>query len=221
MSDDDGENEPSFFLYTGEDDGVFPPSDATHVRVDPSVKIIPAEAFSGLAKLKRVDLPPGLEEICERAFYDCPIERIAIPASVEVIADRAFERSSLSEVVIPPSAAIKAIPANAFSNCCHLVRLDLPDSVEVIGPRAFLCAGLLNFRIPPRVTKLELGAFNTCKSMFSLEMPEGIERIKHSHTQFGLACKPSLRNIFLLPQTSSTDECTLSPPSIATGMGTM
>ena len=87
----------SFFLYIL---GITVPSDVSHIRVDPSVTVIPARAFHGRGQLKEVVLPKGLQGIGAHAFYDCrSLGRINIPSTVTGIGDDAFTGcASLREV---------------------------------------------------------------------------------------------------------------------------
>jgi hypothetical protein len=77
-----------FFHYAGQDSV---PSDITHLRFDPSIKVILAEAFRNLEQLVEVELHDGLEEIGEYAFYGCKsLLRMDIPSTVKVIGRCAF-----------------------------------------------------------------------------------------------------------------------------------
>ena len=68
------------FVYTGEGGAVIP-RDVVRVRVDPSVRSIPANAFCERKKLAEVALCEGLVEIGYAAFAWCglSITKIVIP----------------------------------------------------------------------------------------------------------------------------------------------
>ena len=55
----------SVYIYNGVDRV---PNDVTHVRVDPSVTVIPQLAFADRRELEQVDLPEGLITIENDAF---------------------------------------------------------------------------------------------------------------------------------------------------------
>lgn len=62
-------------------------TDAAMVIVPKTVRVIGSLAFTRRAKLKKVQLPDGLERIGRDAFSDCDaLEEVVIPASVKTIA---------------------------------------------------------------------------------------------------------------------------------------
>ena len=78
----------SRYVYNGIDEV---PMDVTHVRVDPSVTVIPEGAFEFHKKVEQVDLPEGLIQIGHRAFSGCnSLKIINVPSTVEEIGDYAF-----------------------------------------------------------------------------------------------------------------------------------
>jgi hypothetical protein len=125
-----------YFLYTGQCGGDIL-RDVTHVRVHPSVRAIKNWAFNECRQLSPVILGNGLEEIGERAFYECTsLVRIAIPPAVQVIKDC------------------------AFSGCSGLTAADLNDGLEEIGEGAFQeCTSLIRIAIPPAVRAIKACAF--------------------------------------------------------------
>ncbi|MGN0804646.1 MAG: leucine-rich repeat domain-containing protein [Candidatus Coproplasma sp.] len=83
------------------------------VIVPQSVKTIEEKAFC-LSKFKAIELPDGLEEICEYAFNFC---------------------TRLKSVIIPHG--VKHIGKGAFSFCYELKRVYIPKSVVRIDKNAF------------------------------------------------------------------------------------
>ena len=71
------------FVYTNLEDYV--PDGVIHVRVHPSIKVIPPRAFYRRRGLTTAILNNGLEEIGERAFWGCVLVCINIPPSVRAI----------------------------------------------------------------------------------------------------------------------------------------
>ena len=76
------------FVYTNLEDYV--PDGVIHVRVHPSIKVIPPRAFYRRRGLTTAILNNGLEEIGERAFWGCVLVCINIPPSVRAIKNYAF-----------------------------------------------------------------------------------------------------------------------------------
>ena len=110
---------PTPFVYTGED-GDAVPTDAKHVIIDSSVRVIPNKAFYGYTELEEVELMVGVQVIGERAFQGCvSLSRIELPEWLEEIENR------------------------AFYECRVLERVHFPTSLLSIGPQPLLYAGNL------------------------------------------------------------------------------
>jgi len=149
------EGSNAVFVYTGLG-GKYAAQDVVRVRVDPSVTSIPAKSFHERKKLTEVELCEGLVEIgfCSFAECDNSITKINIPNSLRRIIDGAF-RTSLRTPI------------------------RLHDGIAVIGEGAFGACIFTNFRVPPLITEIPKRVFYNCKSMFSLEIPENVIRIRY------------------------------------------
>ena len=85
-------SEDGVFVFMGEG-GPHVPDDVVHVRVHPSVTVIPDGAFDSKKKLEEVELCEGLLEIGTGAFDNCiSLKRVKIPSTVTLIGDSAFTR---------------------------------------------------------------------------------------------------------------------------------
>ena len=194
-SDASGATDVAWFLYTGPD-GEAVPWGVTHLRIHPSVTVIPSHAFCNRSRLKCVELPEGLQKIGAYAFWSCSLlEIVNLPEGLQEVGEYAFsgckslsrslERigewafcncKSLERVDLP--ATLKVIGNHAFENNIRLSSVDLPDGLEDAGGGVFQgCTRLCNARIPPLMNKIPMETFFGCESMFSLELPEGINRI--------------------------------------------
>jgi BspA type Leucine rich repeat region (6 copies) len=190
------------FLYTGQSrDDI--PRNVTHVKVDPSVKVIGMRAFSECSQLRNVDLNEGLEQIEAGAFYECTsLQRIVIPSTVkeigsqafdgcfrlrkvelceglELIGDVAFEDCiSLQRISIP--STVKEIGEYVFGGCGHLMNVELREGLELIGEKAFKgCSSLQSIHIPSTVTWIAADAFKDCSGLIAIEFCEQIEQFVH------------------------------------------
>jgi hypothetical protein len=159
------------FVYTGAG-GERVPDDVVRVRVDPSVALIPDEAFCRRKKLTEVELCEGLVEIGEYSFASCghSITKINIPNSLRRIKDHAF-RGSLQ---------------------CPI---RLHDGIERIGAGAFAACIFNNFRVPPLITTISREMLWNCRSMFSLEISKHISEIRNGAFRYCYC----LRNVAIPP----------------------
>ena len=105
-------------------------TDAAMVIVPKTVRIIGSLAFTRRAKLKKVQLPDGLERIGRDAFSDCDaLEEVVIPASVKTIAPYAFSGcESLKKVTF--LGEVTSLSRTAFSDCFNLYTILVPQGKE-------------------------------------------------------------------------------------------
>ena len=59
-----------------------------------NIKCIEEECFSGLSKLKKIEIPPSIKRIYSNAFHFCPLETIIFKGLVE-LNDAIFYRHTL------------------------------------------------------------------------------------------------------------------------------
>lgn len=105
-------------------------TDAAMVIVPKTVRVIGSLAFTRRAKLKKVQLPDGLERIGRDAFSDCDaLEEVVIPASVKTIAPYAFGGcESLKKVIF--LGEVQSLSRTAFSDCFNLYTILVPQGKE-------------------------------------------------------------------------------------------
>ena len=92
----------SVYIYNGVGEV---PMDVTHVRVDPSVTVIPERAFESRPELVDVELPEGLIQIADWAFSNCgSLRSINFPSTLEEIRSYSFSScESLEHIILPMS----------------------------------------------------------------------------------------------------------------------
>lgn len=105
-------------------------TDASMVIVPKTVRTIGSLAFTRRTKLKKVQLPDGLDRIGRDAFTDCDnLEEVIIPASVSTIDAYAFSScDGLKKVTflgVPDRLA-----RTTFSDCDNLMSIVVPRDTE-------------------------------------------------------------------------------------------
>lgn len=105
-------------------------TDAAMVIVPKTVRVIGSLAFTRRTKLKKVQLPDGLERIGRDSFSDCDaLEEVVIPASVKTIAPYAFGGcESLKKVTF--LGEVQSLSRTAFSDCFNLYTILVPAGKE-------------------------------------------------------------------------------------------
>lgn len=117
--------------------------------------------------LARVDLPEGVVEIGEDAFFASDLTEVVLPQTVRTLGRGAFGRCSrLASVSIPDGVEI--IPAYCFYKCAALEKIDLPESVTGIGDFAFYEGGIKEFRCGKNVSYVGNKMFSSALQRFEL-----------------------------------------------------
>ena len=173
-------NNVVWFLYTGQP-YLEIPRDVTHVRIDPSVKVIDASAFRDCDKLIEVELCEGLELIGEHAFWGCKsLKCMAIPSSVKVIGKHAFHGCH-QLVQVEFYEGLEKIEHSAFNECKSLKFIKVPATVRVIGGSAFQrCDQLVEVELCEGLRTLFTSALQGCKSLKRIKVPSSIKGIEAS-----------------------------------------
>ena len=143
----------------------------------PEVQIIPIGLCWELSKLQSVEIPQGVKEIDDYAFYRSGLKSIDLPSSVSVLGASAFwncealERVTLAE-------GLQEIGNYAFSRCTNLKSIVVPNSVQRLGEEAFWgCSNLQSATIGDGVTYIGNYTFSRCENLASVELGKNISAL--------------------------------------------
>ena len=127
-------------------------------------------AFENCSQLKKVELPEGLASIGEYAFYDClQLETpIRIPNSVTNIGELAFYPHDISDLIFDSGNENYGIEDGV------LYKLERGAKVEVIMASKSLQG---EYVAPRTVKKIYSHAFDGCKGITSIVLPDGLVEI--------------------------------------------
>ena len=165
----------SIYIYNGVDEV---PEDVTHVRVNPSVTVIPDNAFYRHRQLEVVELPEGLTAIERQAFSNCmSLERINIPSTVEEIGESAFGKCHKLDGITLPKG-LQRLGEYAFRHCKSLRRIHIPPGIEVLEEGAFLsCHSLTDITFYEGLREIGEDGFSRCTSLVSITLPCSLKYI--------------------------------------------
>ena len=144
------------------------------VTIPASIKLIPAECFSNMKKLKKVSLPKSLEKLGQGAFMNCvSLESVIFGGDkVTNIFEKTFQNCTALKTVKFNKNKIESIGNFAFYNCKALKKINLPVSLRSLGGSAFEKSGLEavtipeNASLPSGFNEDEMGnTFKNCKSL--------------------------------------------------------
>ena len=178
------------------------------ITIPDSVLNIGDSAFAECTALESITIPDSVLSIGYSAFEGCTaLKNITIPGSVLSIGDNAFkECTALESATI--SEGVKSIGDNAFYNCTNLVNVSLPDSLTSIsfntlygcnlqkyddGTASYLgnsenhylvlvsviSKEITSFTIDDKTKFIWNGAFNGCRSLERVDIPDSILGIGH------------------------------------------
>ena len=178
------------------------------ITIPDSVLNIGDSAFAECTALESITIPDSVLSIGYSAFEGCTaLKNITIPGSVLSIGDNAFkECTALESATI--SEGVKSIGDNAFYNCTNLVNVSLPDSLTSISFNTFYGCNLqtyddgtasylgnsenhylvlvsviskeiTSFTIDDKTKFIWNGAFNGCRSLERVDIPDSILGIGH------------------------------------------
>ncbi len=154
------------------------------VIIPDSVTKIGNSVFSGCRALKGITIPDSVTSMGEDVFANCEtLDRIVISYGVTNIGERVFEGcKNLSTVVIPDS--VTSVGDEAFSDCPSLVMREYDNAYYVgneTNPYLVLVRarndGIKKCEINSETKILYYFAFNDCKKLKSITIPEGVIEI--------------------------------------------
>ena len=165
--------------------------------VSANVETIGEYAFAA-SKLKEIQLPDSLKTIGSGAFADCErMKRIDIPKGVEVIPFACFANSSALETVTLQEG-VTEIGEYAFGNCAKLMGVDMPKTVRTIGSKAFLLDRSMTYAVVPEgVSSIEESTFGCCESLEYVNLPESLKSIGSRAFQGGGGEGSSLKTLYI------------------------
>lgn len=151
---------------------------------------IPDNAFSGLRKLKRAELPATIKRIGNNAFKDCrELTELTMPKAAKV-SKTAFKGCGKLEHIREPGAESDEGPAKTAEKSDFLIingrlveyrgkdkKIVIPEGVTVIGRGAFAGKRITSVTIPNGVTIIEEEAFESHWDLKTIRLPDTIERV--------------------------------------------
>lgn len=142
------------------------------IRIPESVYYIGKGAFQW-TKLRRIELPSGIDRIDDGMFLSCP---------------------ELVEVKLPDS--ITRIGAEAFRQCTNLKNVILPKGLRFLDEASFYyCESLEKINIPGSVKRISNQAFLACKNLEEIIIEDGVQEIGYRAFDRGFSSLPLIITI--------------------------
>ncbi len=137
------------------------------------------EAFYSCYQLTAIRFPNGLRSIGNDAFRYCGqlTGSLVFPESLETIGQNAFEGTDFrGDLVIPRN--IKSIPSHTFCNAGFDGRLDLPEGIAEVGESAFSDTHFQGeLKLPDSILTIQDYAFNNAGFTGPLKLPTALKQL--------------------------------------------
>ena len=129
-------------------------------------------------RIADVNLPDGLTNICNNAFYQCTgIVAIEIPDTVTEIGSSAFD-GCLNLTTVSGMKNVTNIESYAFYDCSKLENIVLPETLNSLGDAAFRnCVSLTKIKIPKALNSCGSNIFVGCNNLKTVEFEKGTTKI--------------------------------------------
>lgn len=154
----------------------YPSGKADEVYEVPATVTSLSEGAFYNAKLEEVELPEGLKEITDFAFYGAAnLIKVEIPESVTELGESCFAKCT-KLVSAELSESLTTIGAFAFVDCSRLTMVSIPKKVDLIGTYAFAdCTDLNEIRFRGDLPTIGENAFQNVEA--TAFYPEGWEKV--------------------------------------------
>lgn len=169
---------PYMMLYLVSDQNI------TEITVHENTKIIYAYSFKDCVNLETVNLPSGLVNIGDKAFYGCKnLKSITLPSSLTSIGESAFYGcESITSILVP--LGITEIKQNTFEGCINLQDVVLSKNILSILDKAFYgCENLEEIRLPSSLQTIGISSFYNCKKLTEIIIPSSVTSIGRASFQ--------------------------------------
>lgn len=134
-------------------------------------------AFNNRPKLMEVVMTEGVTAIPGNAFYNCKaLKELNLPSTITSVGDNAFYACNRLEITLP--YGLKTVGTQAFYGCSLLD--SIPQSVTSVGASAFRSTGIKSVIVPAAWGEIPMGLFQTCVSLESVTIEDGITGIGNS-----------------------------------------
>eukprot|EP00984_Skeletonema_dohrnii_P030882 scaffold22743_cov159-Skeletonema_dohrnii-CCMP3373.AAC.4 len=155
------------FNYTDEDRRV--PRDVTHVTIDKSVTVIPANAFYYNRNIVEVICDVNVKRAERLAFLNCtPLRRVIMPG-VEVV--EMLSLAGCEALTDVECGKLEIIKDNAFTQCTSLRSINLPSAKIVYRSAFYCCEALTDVSFGSKLERIEERAFVNCYALERITIP--------------------------------------------------
>lgn len=152
----------------------------TAYQVPDGVTEIGDKAFFNCTALREVTLPGSVRSIGENAFFGCSaLNKVVFADGLTEIGKKAFSNTALQDVTLP--ASVTRVGEEAFHLCLKLRSVSIGSAVEMIESGTFFgCSHLTQVTLGPALKQIGSEAFKNCVELDKIAVPPTVTRIHDS-----------------------------------------
>lgn len=140
-------------------------------------ELIPFKAFNQCRKLKEVNVPGNIKQICTSAFGLCTgLESLTFNKGLTKMGSNCFDQCTALESVVLPTG-LKNVGNYAFVGCQSLKEIVIPEGVETLEVGCFERTNISSVRLPNSLKYIHDNVFRECKNLKTITIPENVEEI--------------------------------------------
>lgn len=135
-------------------------------------------AFYG-ANVKLINFPESIRKFGKEAFSSSYIVRIDIPETVVELPYECFAHTPLTSVTVP--STVRGMDGGVFAYCTSLTEAILPDELDSLPPGTFFdCEKLAKVNIPANARSVGYNAMAQCFALDSINIPDACLEIGYN-----------------------------------------
>ena len=147
----------------------------TDVILPKTLRKIGGNAFYGTARLNKIEIPEGVEEIGNTAFSTSALTAIKLPNTIRTIRRSFYKCTSLTKVTTYGDDYVGndtegSILGESFQFCPNLEVLQIPGGVRKIGTSVLGECKVKDLTIPANVERIEFNAFGNASSLQDIKL---------------------------------------------------
>lgn len=132
--------------------------------------------IKSITKIKKLTIPGSVKTIGDSAFYASGIEQVVIKNGAEKMGNEVFaECFALKKASLPNS--LTELGFGVFGGCVKLESVNIPKKLKAVPLEFIMSSNVKSITVPNGITEIEAFAFNNCRSLKLLVLPDTVQKV--------------------------------------------